>query len=480
MTKNTNQMDLTAPNDALIQEPESLFAYQLEGANWLSAQNYGLLADEMGLGKTVQAIRGLDRIHAVKVLIITPSITRTNWHREFLKWSNKNRTYFVPKSLDMFDNQAEVTICSYEYATKNHKILCKFKWDALIVDEAHYLKEPTSKRTRAILGNSGVVRHAKRVWLLTGTPAPNHPGELWPYLITFGQTKLSYQNFIDYFCHTRKTSYGITISGAKSKKIPEIKELLKPIMLRRLKKDVMGELPDLHYRHIFIDPAPVDFSILPSFAKYYFPENREKELYKKVEKENKLAKDIFHNMKNPRTGYQLEALNALGDSISTLRRVIGIQKTPNAAIHIHNKIVQRGIGADFKVVVFAIHQDVIEGLRDRLKNMGHKPVVVYGKTPPDKRQKRIDAFQKDNKTNIFIGNIHAAGVGINLTRSSEVVFVEQDWVPGNNAQAVMRCHRIGQKNKVTVEMLALADSLDERITLLLKSKVRDLTRILNE
>jgi SWI/SNF-related matrix-associated actin-dependent regulator 1 of chromatin subfamily A len=165
-------------------------------------------------------------------------------------------------------------------------------------------------------------------------------------------------------------------------------------------------------------------------------------------------------------------ISGVADSISTLRRYMGLQKVEPIV-----EMVKAAFKAKAyeKLVIFAIHRDVIENLRVGLREL--KPVVLYGGTDPEKRQRNIDRFQNNPACKVFIGNIQAAGTAITLTAAHNVWFVEQDWVPGNNAQAVMRCHRIGQENPVTVRFISLDQSLDHAVMLILKRKVRDLTQI---
>lgn len=386
----------------------------------------------------------------------------------------------MAQELSELPKKGQSVICSFEYAAENFSKLREFGFDSIVVDEAHYLKEPKAKRSIAVLGPKGIVRGEKisRVWLLSGTPAPNHAGELWLMLYTFGMTKLKYREFLNTFCLTRPTSYGIKVSGTNRQKIPELQELLKPIMIRRLKKDVMKELPPIIYDHIFVEPGPVKTELLPSFVQYHFPVDRREELFEEIDRQEKLLGDVIHNMKHPKGGADTAAIiQGMFDSVSTLRRYNGLQKVA-PAVELVKKWFKFNPSQFEKIVIFCIHADVIEQLRIGLKELN--PVVLYGKTPPHKRQKRIDKFQNNPKCKVFIGNIRAAGVAITLTSSHNVLFVEQDWVPGNNAQAVMRCHRIGQQNTVFVKFLALDDSLDAHVMKILKAKTRDLTAIFDD
>lgn len=448
-----------------------LFDYQDVGATFLSGKTHALLADEMGLGKTVQAIRGLDRIHADRALIVCPSVARINWAREFEMWSVLKPNLSIMTKLTDVPPATGHVICSFDYMTKNFAQLRKLKWKALIIDEAHFLKSHEAARAKAIMGAQGVIRSAERCWLLTGTPAPNHPGELWILLYTFGVTQLSYDAFINRYCIVRPTTYGLKIVSAKVEMIPELRQLLSKIMLRRLKKDVMKELPPITYGHVSVEPGLVDVEILPSFTQYFMPTDRRGELNLELKRQQDLLTSVEANLK-PNQDDKLRALAAISDSVSTLRRYIGLQKC-DASIEIISS--ELAANAYEKIVIFAIHRDVIETMRLGLKDFG--AVVLYGNTDPSKRQANIDRFQNNPKCRVFIGNIHAAGTAITLTKSHHVTFVEQDWVPGNNAQAVMRCHRIGQDKPVSVRFIVLDGTLDAKIGFILKRKTEQLTQI---
>lgn len=447
-----------------------LYPYQCEGASWLSKRQVALLADEMGLGKTVQSIVAADLAEADKVCVLCPAIARINWAREFETFSVRERKFDVLLSGAESRKQSSV-ICSYELAMQLGDSWTD-QFDLLILDEAHYLKSVDAKRSHKVLGKNGLVRKAKRVWALTGTPAPNHAGELWPMLRVFGATPLTYPEFIKRYCKGFMTAYGFRVTGTNEAMVPELKTLLSKIMLRRLKVDVLKNLPEITFGDFFVEPGQVDLEIDTSFIKWVWPSDRRAELKAKLVHEETL---LTHAMEA--TGFGgpgAKMLEAMADSVSTLRRYIGLQKVQPAAELVTQELEA---GAYEKIVIFAIHQGVIEGLRNQLKSLG--VVTLYGGTPQNKRQKHVDAFQNETKPRIFIANIQAAGTAITLTAASQILFVEQDWVPGNNAQAAMRCHRIGQKRPVNVRCMAVADSIDEKVTRLLKQKTRELSAIFN-
>lgn len=448
---------------------DKLFQYQKEGINWISCKKYALLADVMGLGKTVQAIHGLDRILADTAIVVCPSIARINWLREFEMWAERPRKYQILHKLSDRPIPGRTIICSYDYASANYKTLNKIKWDALIVDESHFIKTAATKRAKAVMGIEGIIRSSERCWLITGTPAPNHAGELWIPLYTFGVTKLSYDAFIARYCDVRTTNFGQQITGTKVSMIPELRLLLEKIMLRRQKD--MVDLPPILYSHRIVEPGPVAIEDMASFIQYFVPTDRRVELNEKLNREN-LVLDAALNMKGIKEADQLSTAQGLCQSVATLRRYVGLQKVQPAIELIKNNFINKEYE---KVVLFAIHRDVIEELRIGLRQFN--PVVLYGRTDPAKRQRNIDKFQGNPKCKVFIGNIMAAGTAITLTAAHHVYFVEQDWVPGNNAQAVMRCHRIGQKKRVSVQFLLLDNSFDSKIGFLLKRKTLQLTKL---
>lgn len=453
-----------------------LFPYQQEGAKWLAGRKTALLADQMGLGKTAQVIRACDLLGLNRILVVCPAVARVNWLREFEKFSTTSRPAVAVMGQRERIGDKSLVVCSYDLTLStaiSSQLLRSRRWGVLVLDECHYLKAPAAKRTRAVLGRDGLVRQADRVWALSGTPAPNHPAELWPLLYTFGLVSEGYDRFVERFCLSYETPYGKQITGARRERIPELRAILGRVMLRRKKEDVMTDLPPIWYQDVVVEPGPVDIDVEPSFVQWVFPTDRTAELHQQLDRERQLVETTIKTTGAGRDG--LKALEALSSSVSTLRRYTGLQKVQATAEMIAAELEA---GAYEKVVIFAIHQGVIEGLRSRLSKF--KPVTLYGGTKPEKRQRNVDKFQRSPKCRVFIGNIQAAGTAITLTAAHNVVFIESDWVPGNNAQAAMRCHRIGQTKPVTCRFVGLSGSIDEKISQVLKRKTRDLTKIFDE
>ena len=171
----------------------------------------------------------------------------------------------------------------------------------------------------------------------------------------------------------------------------------------------------------------------------------------------------------------LRALGPMQDRVQKSRRFVGLQKTPAICELVKSELES---GAYDKIVLFAWHRDVIVDMQERLKDF--KAVTLFGGTDPERRDKNIKKFQTDRKCRVFIGQIRAAGIAITLTQAHQVGFVESSWVPGDNAQAAMRVHRIGQTHPVTCRFFGLAGSTDEKVQQVIKRKTRDFTRLFDE
>ncbi len=447
-----------------------IFPYQALGAQWLASKRLALLADEMGLGKSAQVIIAADQVRAKRVLILCPANARINWEREFTRWSNGSRTFCLIKDKKVRPSPTDSVICSYDLAPTLPDLGA---FDLLVLDEAHFLKSHETKRTKAVFGRHGLIRRASRTWAISGTPMPNHPGELWPILFTFGVTSLKYGPFVDRYCKYWESQYGRQITGAVPARIPELRELLSKMMLRRKKEEVMKELPAIHYTDLTVEAGEVDLHVDSSLMRYISPVDRTAELHSRLDEERK-----YLAMSVDRLGFTtdgMKSLEAMAGSVSTLRKYTGLQKVEPVAEILKEELSS---GAYGKIVIFAVHRDVVMGLRARLAEF--EPVTLFGGTQPTKAQKNIDRFQNDPKCRVFIGNIQAAGTAITLTSAHQVIFIEQSWVPGENAQAAMRCHRIGQTKPVFVRFVGLADSIDEKVARVLKRKTRDAIAIFDD
>jgi SWI/SNF-related matrix-associated actin-dependent regulator 1 of chromatin subfamily A len=230
----------------------------------------------------------------------------------------------------------------------------------------------------------------------------------------------------------------------------------------------MPELPPLIISDFVVEPGDVDLEV------HFADRDAVKELH--LVRQEVANQSMLLEALGKMVDYKdrLAAVETLaGIPTSTLRRYMGLQKVPPLAELVISEIEA---GAYNKLVIFAMHRAVIEELRYRLRDYG--AVTLYGGTQPAARQKNIDKFQDpESGCRIFIGQVHAAGTAISLTAAHHVLFAEYDWVPGNNAQAMMRCHRIGQTLPVNVRFAVAAGVIDEQVLYCVRRKSRELAAV---
>lgn len=444
-----------------------LMPFQREAVEWLKPKRLALLALEMGLGKSAVVVAAVSSFGPkTPVLVLCPAIARENWKREFEKFSPRKWATGIVDTQDWWKKQngrlPELTICSYELAPQLANL--GVKWSFLVLDEAHYLKSLDARRTQIVFGRDGLCRKAKNIWALTGTPAPNHYGELWVLLYSFGATKLSYENFVKRYCRYLYGTYGLHIVGSTDlpDRIAELRKMLEPIMLRRLTKDVLKELAPMEFDDIVVPAGDIHVDWLTDV-----------EMQKVVQELDFLqtALEASDRLGQPMVGI----LEALAQSVSTLRRYNGLQKVEPVA-----ELVTRELESHEyeKIVLFCHHRVVVEELAKRLLPFG--ALTIHGGTPDKLRQEAIRRFQSERECRVLVANIGAAGTAITLTAANQVLFVEQDWVPGNNAQAAKRCHRIGQNLPVFVRCVGIAGSIDERVSGTLKRKTKEILKLIDK
>jgi SWI/SNF-related matrix-associated actin-dependent regulator 1 of chromatin subfamily A len=449
-----------------------LFPYQQEGAAWLASKTHALLADEMGLGKSAQAVTAADIIGAERILVCCPASVRINWLREFAKFSTRGLSSTALLTGADTPHTASIVTCSYDLATKSsinsslRQWLTSTKKTVLVLDESHFLKSVDAARSHAVLARGGLIHHAQRCWALSVAPlhlttTPNCGLCCESLVYTAEAMTPSLLSFVE----TRATPHGVSIYGHQN--IGEFRQLIQPIMLRRKVEQVMHELPPISFNEVYVQPGPVDLELC--FPDYFLSvRDRKDEFNAKLEADKATVAALVGH-----TGLGADGLVALGGiakSVSTLRKFTGLQKVQPVV----DLLTDEFDGGLDKVVILAHHRDVIENLRLGLSKF--KPVTLYGGTSPETRQKNIDKFAKDPKTRVFIGNILALpGVDGLQNMCCNVLMVEPDWVPANNAQAIMRVRRIGQSRPVFVRSVILeGDGLDRRIGQVLRRKTKDL------
>jgi SNF2 family DNA or RNA helicase len=426
---------------------EGLLPHQLENVAFATQRRVTLMADPPGLGKTLSAIATINHFNATKrVLIICPASLKLNWKREWERFTSlKNLSVSVVSAKHA--HFSDVTIINYDIVQKYHKDLIAQRWDFMILDEAHYIKNPTARRTQFIFGKKkkrgaipGIPHN--RLLMLTGTPMLNRPVDLWKICEIADPLDLGrdYFAFVKRYCAAWKGPWGLDVSGASN--LEELGDKLRSKFMIRHDKGILN-LPN---KFQSIIELPTDGLGVDKLLK------QELELFDKVQLDYK--KDFTEQVEQLKHERHAERVKDLTD-LAAVRQQIALKKLPMLKAFV-NDILDQGE----KVIIFTYHRAVAKELIEMYMD---RCVVITGDVPTDERQVAVDTFQTDPKKDVFIGQMRAAGVGLTLTAARTVVFAEIDYVPGVLEQAEDRAHRISQDRPVNVYYLVLEGSNDATI-----------------
>lgn len=425
----------------------TLFEFQAKGVSFIE-HNKGraLIADEMGLGKTIQALAWLQLHPEVRpAIIVCPASVKLNWRREAITWMNNPKVEILSGTTPSIKTKADIFIINYDILADWIESLKSLEPRVIITDECHYYKSNQTKRTKAVKMLAKGIPH---VIALSGTPIVNRPIEMFNAI-----KMISPELFPDAwayarrYCNARHNGYGWDFNGSSNSE--ELHQILTDsIMIRRLKVDVLKDLPDK----------------LKSFVPMSLTNQSE---YDKAEadfiqfiKDTKGA-DAAKKASNAQAFAEIEGLKQLAVR-GKLKQVIDW--------------INEFMEVDTKLVVFATHKFVIDEIMQAFPKIS---VKVDGSVTMTERQQSVDLFQNNPDIKLFVGNIKAAGIGITLTAASNVAFVELPWTPGDLVQAEDRCHRIGQKDSVTIHYLLADGTIENKIATLLDSKRKVLDAVLD-
>jgi SWI/SNF-related matrix-associated actin-dependent regulator 1 of chromatin subfamily A len=484
--------------DKIVPSPDGLnyMPFQRAGITYALARKRVLIGDEPGLGKTIQAIGIVNATpNCKRVLILCPASLRTNWAREAKKWLVKDWTIqVIEQRQGNIKNSAERLVVIINYDRLGGKqgesirlALMRIKWDILISDEIHFCKNPEAQRSKAVLGHftkdglktPGLIHCADRIVFLTGTPFANRPIELWGMVRTLDPEDLgaSFTRFAWRYCNPVKKQIGRgrsvwDFSGAA--RLDELQERLRTrIMVRRLKKDVLKELPAKRRQVIELARNGAEEAVEQQNEAFSKREAAMDELETQMAEANMIGDDkAFKEITRRLTNARQMAFSELAGE----RRKVAMAKVPYVLEHLQTIFEAREsyrTSNEGKVICFAHHKDVVKAISKGLNKLNVQHVIVTGSTSLQQRQQNVDLFQQDPKIRCFIGNILAAGVGLTLTAADLVVFAELDWVPANMMQAEDRCHRISQQYPVLIQYLVFDGSIDSKMakTLIYKMEV---------
>lgn len=466
--------------------------YQIKGLEWLvSLYNNnlnGILADEMGLGKTIQTIALITYLMEHKringpFLIIVPLSTLSNWAYEFDKWapsvvkvsykgSPAARRAFVPQ---LRSGKFNVLLTTYEYIIKDKHILAKIRWKYMIVDEGHRMKNHHCKLTQVL--NTHYV--APRRLLLTGTPLQNKLPELWALLNFLLPTIFKSCSTFEQWFNAPFAMTGEKVDLNEEETILIIRRLhkvLRPFLLRRLKKEVEAQLPEKVEYVIKCDMSAL-----------------QRVLYRHMQAKGVLLTDGSEKDKKGKGGTK-----TLMNTIMQLRKICNhpymfqhIEESFSEHLGFTGGIVQgldlyRASGkfelldrilpklraTNHKVLLFCQMTSLMTIMEDYFAYRGFKYLRLDGTTKAEDRGMLLKTFNEPGSEYfIFLLSTRAGGLGLNLQSADTVIIFDSDWNPHQDLQAQDRAHRIGQQNEVRVLRLCTVNSVEEKILAAAKYKL---------
>ncbi|KAI4289614.1 MAG: hypothetical protein L6R35_001125 [Caloplaca aegaea] len=455
----------------------TLKEYQVKGLQWMiSLYNNnlnGILADEMGLGKTIQTISLLTYLIEKKgqkgpFLVIVPLSTLTNWSIEFDKWAPSiKRIVYKGNPLQRKTHQQQirwgdfqVLLTTYEYIIKDRPILSKIKWVHMIVDEGHRMKNANSKLSQTLTQ----YYHTRYRLILTGTPLQNNLPELWALLnfvlpTIFKSVKSFDEWFNTPFANTGNQDRMELTEEEQLLVIRRLHKVLRPFLLRRLKKDVEKDLPDKTEKVI-----KCRFSALQA------------KLYKQLVTYNKMS------VSDGKGG--TKGMRGLSNMLMQLRKLcnhpfvfeeVEAQMNPEkysndllwrtaGKFELLDRVLPKFFQSGHRVLMFFQMTQIMNIMEDFLRLRGMQYLRLDGGTKSDDRSELLAQFNAPNSPYFcFLLSTRAGGLGLNLQTADTVIIYDSDWNPHQDLQAQDRAHRIGQKNEVRILRLISSNSVEEKI-----------------
>jgi SWI/SNF-related matrix-associated actin-dependent regulator of chromatin subfamily A-like protein 1 len=449
---------------------EELWPFQKATLDYLLERGGGIDGDAPGCGKTPTAIAFCNEVESCRVLVITTARTRIQWGEKINRWSTiPNVKISVMLNVkDGIHPTAHYQVISYD-AARNPNIIraiAKSRWDVMICDEAHKMKNVAAITSRAILGNSrGEYQHgdekipaigsyAKHKLALTGTPLMNRPSEAYNLFRYFDHESIDYMGEQAFKDKYNKQADLKTLTGKRFKlestslELELQNRLRVNIMARHEKRDVMPWLKVPKYGLVHVEESGTVKTALDA----------EGMLGISIE-EIQTTKDI----------------QTLGH-IAQVRRLMGIAMAPQIAEYAADFLE----GSEEKLVILAWHLEVLDVFQKELAKFG--VVRIDGKINARNAQKAVDDFRKNANIRVFIGNIQSAGTGTDGLQEvcTRVYLAEPDWVPSQNEQAVARLDRGGQEGQVTAEIFVAPGSVSEKILVRALEKLNTIFKVLDE
>lgn len=433
-----------------------LRSYQKDGFQWLKTMEHygfcGILADDMGLGKTLQIISLMlykkNNNQDCLTLVVCPSSLVLNWIFEIDKFAlsinalaiignAKQRSKLIESA-----NDFDIIITSYDLLKRDIKLYQEIVFDYHIIDEAQYIKNPRTQNAQAVK-----VIKSKQRFALTGTPVENRLSELWSIFdFLMPGYMYSYKKF-------RETLEMPIVKESSEKAISLINQMTAPFLLRRLKKDVLKELPDKIESIIEVDMDEEQNKLYAANAMLA------KKQLKEQSYENVGSQKIFI----------LSLLTRLRQICCHPKLYYDNFDASSAKLTACLELIDNIIDSGHKILLFSQFTSMMAIIRQELDSKGIKHYNLQGSTPKEERMRLCEAFNEDD-TPVFLISLRAGGTGLNLTGADVVIHYDPWWNESVQRQATDRAHRIGQKNAVQVYKLITRNSIEEKILKLQEAK----------
>ncbi len=432
--------------------------YQLEGFNWLSRLVHwgvgGCLADDMGLGKTIQSLAIiLDLAADGPSLVIAPTSVSTNWETEVNRFAptlnivsltGKDRKKTI-KKLGKFD----LLITTYTLLQQENELLAQVKWQTVILDEAQAIKNAATKRSKAAMALQARFR-----LITTGTPIENHLGELWNLFHFINPGLLGSLNRFN-------ERFAIPIERYHDREARlNLKKLIRPFILRRIKSEVLEELPPRTEVTLHVAMSPEETHFYEALR-----QNALQALENNQEKKGRHLQILTEIMK-------------LRQACCHPRLIAPDTNISSAKLEVFSAVIEELLGGRHKALVFSQFIGHLRILREYLDGKGIAYKYLDGSTSSAKRKQQVDEFQS-GESDLFLISLKAGGLGLNLTAADYVIHMDPWWNPAIEDQASDRAHRIGQTRPVTIYRLICKNTIEEKIVKLHQEK-RDLAGSLLE
>jgi SWI/SNF-related matrix-associated actin-dependent regulator 1 of chromatin subfamily A len=421
--------------------------HQKEAVQKLVENKKFILADDMGLGKTTSTIIASLESGSKKVLIICPATLKINWKREIENYSDKS--IYIAESKN-FSTEADYVIINYDIIKNFHdpkkkddsQVLAA-KFDLVIIDEAHYIKNATAQRTKLI---NDIIKNTERIWLLTGTPMTSRPIDYFNLLsIIDSPVAKNWMAYAIRYC----SGYQFNVGGRKvwnvtgASNLEELRDRTLGLTLRRLKENVL-DLPDKIITPVYLRLKSKSYENV--MGEYY-------DWYDKNPDESK-------------------SLTVQFSKLTKVRQIIADEKIAQT-IELAENIIEQ----DKKVIIFCNFTDSLNKITE---HFGKAAVKLDGSMSKPNRQNSVDQFQDNPKVKVFVGNIKAAGVGITLTAAEAVIMNDLSFLPSDHAQAEDRAYRYGQKNNVLVYYPIFENTIEGVIYDILNNKKQVIATVMGD